>query len=114
MKITKQGIEKAAAVVITAATAVQTVLVAQGIERPDLAAGIASGAAAILAAYHGVDSGVTKIANVATVKAEQLYTQPIPTPTPLTVPASTAGLVIDAPLPVIDSTVSPDASTVLS
>lgn len=114
MKITKQGIEKAAAVVITAATAVQTVLVAQGIERPDLAAGIASGAAAILAAYHGVDSGVTKIANVATVKAEQLYTQPIPTPTPNVSPGVAAMFPEAAAAAVIDSTVSPDASTVLS
>lgn len=53
MKITTAGLEKIGATAVAVAAAVQSVLVARGIESADIAAAVSSGLAVALGGYHG-------------------------------------------------------------
>lgn len=53
MKISKHNLEAAAGTLVAVAAAVQSVLVAKGLESADNAAAISSGLAVLLGGYHG-------------------------------------------------------------
>jgi hypothetical protein len=70
VKISKHNLEAAAGTLVAVAAAVQSALVAKGLESADNAAAISSGLAVLLGGYHGGAVAATKARTATPVAAE--------------------------------------------